>query len=53
MAIVDIFVFAAGFAAAWYGKDSIQKWYQGAATFATSLEAKAAAIKSAVSTAAK
>lgn len=53
MALIDIVVFAAGFAACWYGKDTVQKWWQGASTFAANLEAKAAAIKSAVSTAAK
>lgn len=59
-ALIDIPVFAAGFAAAWYGKDSLQKWWQGAEAFAVNLkaeaagiEAKAAAIKSAVTTAAK
>lgn len=53
MAVIDVFVFIAGFAAAWYGKDAILKWWKGADAFAKSLEAKATAIKSAVSTAAK
>lgn len=48
MAVVDIFVFAAGFAACWYGKDVVQKWYQGAEAFAKNLESKAAAVKAAV-----
>lgn len=48
MALIDIVVFAAGFAACWYGKDMLVKWWQGAAAFATNLEAKAAAIKAAV-----
>lgn len=48
MALIDIFVFAAGGAAGWFGKDTLTKWWQGAAAFATNLEAKAAAIKAAV-----
>ena len=38
--------FAGGFAACWYMKDYVLKWYHGAATFAANLEAKAAALKS-------
>lgn len=53
MAIIDIFVFAAGFAACWFGKDTLQKWWQGAEAFAKNLQTKADAIKSAVSTATK
>lgn len=48
MALIDIVVFAAGFAACWYGKDFLLKTFKGATAFATQLEAKAAAIKAAV-----
>jgi hypothetical protein len=48
MAIIDLFVFAAGFAACWYGKDWLISKWKGAEAFAASLEAKANAIKSAV-----
>jgi hypothetical protein len=44
----DAIVFAAGFAACWFGKDPLTKLVLGAETFAKSLEAKAAAIKAAV-----
>jgi hypothetical protein len=50
MALIDIFVFAAGFVAAWYGKDKIQKWWQGAAAFASNLESKASSVRAAVET---
>jgi hypothetical protein len=53
MAVIDIFVFAAGFAACWFGKDWLLKKWQGAETYAKNLEAKANAIKGAVATAAK
>lgn len=46
--VFDIAVFASGFAACWFGKDTITKWVIGAEAFAKSLEAKAAAIKAAV-----
>ncbi|HXP66431.1 MAG TPA: hypothetical protein VN815_13220 [Steroidobacteraceae bacterium] len=46
--LFDIAVFAAGFAACWFGKDTLVKWYQGASTFAANLEAKAAKIKAAL-----
>ena len=48
MALIDIVVFIAGFLSCWYGKDTIVKWWQGAATFASNLEAKAAALRAAV-----
>jgi hypothetical protein len=48
MAIIDLFVFAAGFAACWFGKDTLTKWYLGAEAFAKSVEAKAAAAKAAI-----
>lgn len=48
MAVIDIVVFAAGFAACWYGKDTVLKWWQGASAFAANLESKAAAIKAAI-----
>lgn len=48
MAIIDIFVFVAGFAACWYGKDWFVKKWKGAETFAADLKAKADAISSAV-----
>jgi len=38
--------FAGGFAACWYMKDTLLKWYHGAANLAAKLEAKAAALKS-------
>ena len=44
MAIIDIFVFAAGMAAGWYGKDPLTKWWKGAEKFAQDLKAKAEAI---------
>jgi len=47
MAIVDIFVLIAGMAIGVYFHDTLVKWWQGAAAFAASLEAKAAAIKAA------
>ena len=47
-AVIDLFWFAGGFAACWYGKDLVVKWWTGAAAFAASLEAKAAAIKAAL-----
>lgn len=60
LALIDIPVFIAGGALVWFEKDRFLAWYQGAEAFATklkanaaALEAKAAAIKSAVSTAAK
>jgi hypothetical protein len=53
MALIDIAVFAAGFAACWYGKDTLTKWVVGAEAFAKSLETKAAALKAAVTTVAK
>ena len=37
-----------GGAAAWFAKDKLLAWYQGADVFAKSLEAKAAAIKGAL-----
>ncbi len=37
--------FVGGFAACWFVKDYLVMWYQGATTFATNLEAKAAALK--------
>ena len=48
MAIIDVFVFAAGFAACWYGKDMLTKWFVGAEAFAASAKAKADAALSAV-----
>lgn len=46
--MIDILVFAAGFAACWFGKDMLVKWWQGAEAFAKNLQAKADAIKAAI-----
>jgi len=46
--IGDVLVFAAGFAACWFGKDAILKLVLGAKSVADKLEAKAAAIKAAL-----
>jgi hypothetical protein len=46
--LFDVIVFAAGFAACWFGKDPITKAIVGAENFAKALEAKAAAVKAAV-----
>lgn len=55
-AAIDIAWFVAGGAAIWFGKDKILAWYKGAEAFAqdlkakaTALEAKAQAVKDAVS----
>ena len=48
MAIIDIFVFAGGVFLGVYFHDFIVKTYQGADAFAKSMEAKAAALKAAV-----
>lgn len=40
--------FVGGGALAWFGKDKLMAWYQGADAFAKSLEAKAAKIKAAL-----
>jgi hypothetical protein len=44
----DAIVFAAGFAACWFGKDPIVKIVIGTENFVKSLEAKTAAIKAAL-----
>ena len=46
--LFDIAVFAAGFAACWFGKDPIVKTVVGAEAFVKVLEAKIAAVKAAV-----
>jgi hypothetical protein len=43
--LVDITVFAAGFAACWLAKDAITKAVAGTEAFIKMLEAKAAALK--------
>ena len=46
--VFDAIVFAAGFAACWYGKDSIIKLVVGTENFVQKLEAKIAAAKAAL-----
>ena len=46
--LFDVIVFAAGFAACWFGKDPITKAIVGTENFAKALETKAAAVKAAV-----
>ncbi len=50
---VDAVVFAGGYAACWYTKDWLAKAYMGTETFIQSLEAKAAALKTAITPTAK
>jgi hypothetical protein len=44
----DILAFAAGFAACWFSKDKLTLLVTGTETFIKTLEAKAAALKSAL-----
>jgi hypothetical protein len=46
--LFDVIVFAAGFAACWFGKDPVVRLVVGAENFVKSLEAKAAAIRAAL-----
>jgi hypothetical protein len=48
LTLIDIAVFASGFAACWMSKDKLTQFVTGTEAFVKALEAKAAALKAAL-----